>query len=112
LGQNSHGLSFITCNSGLGNEETGDGVLDVVGHGYGIYYRYVDDICTAVALSKIDDLLEQFNLFHPHLQFTSEIGDDEINYLDVTISINGNSFIFDYRQWYHNLLREVFEFQF
>ena len=59
------------------------------------YYRYVDDICIAIAPSKIDDLLEQFNLFHPRLQFTSEIGGDEINFLDVTISINGNSFTFD-----------------
>ena len=31
------------------------------------YYRYVDDIYTAIAPSKIDDLLEQFNLFHPRL---------------------------------------------
>ncbi|KYN39214.1 hypothetical protein ALC56_06401 [Trachymyrmex septentrionalis] len=52
------------------------------------YVRYVDDICTAVALSKIDVLLEQFNLFHPRLQFTSEVRGDEINFLDVTISIN------------------------
>ena len=53
--------------------------------------------CTAIAPSKIDDLLEQFNLFHPRLQFTSEIGGDKINFLDVIVSINGNSFIFD---WY------------
>ena len=42
-------------------------------------------------------LLEQFNLFHPRLQFISEVGEDEINFLDVTISINGNRFGFD---WY------------
>ena len=53
-----------------------------------LHHRYVDDICTAVAHSKIDVLLEQFNLFHPRLQFTSEVRGDEINFLDVTISIN------------------------
>ena len=30
----SHGLSFITCNRGPSNEETREGVLDVVGFGY------------------------------------------------------------------------------
>ena len=66
--------------------------LDVV-----LYFRYVDDICTVVVSSKIDLLLEQFNLFHPRLQFISEVGGDEINFLDVTISINENGFGFD---WY------------
>ena len=51
------------------------------------YFRYVDDVCTTIASSKIDVLLEQFNLFHPRLQFTSEVGGDEINFLNVTISI-------------------------
>jgi len=37
------------------------------------YYRYVDDICTAVSPSKIEILLQQFNSFHPRLQFTTEI---------------------------------------
>ena len=61
------------------------------------YFRYVDDICTAVAPSKIDLVLEQFNSFHPRLQFTSEFEGDEISFLDVTISIIGNKFGFD---WY------------
>ena len=29
------------------------------------YYRYVDDICTALPPSQIDVLLERFNSFHP-----------------------------------------------
>ena len=52
------------------------------------YYRYVDDICTAVSSSKIDILLQQFNSFYPQLQFTTEIGGEKINFLDITISIN------------------------
>ena len=63
------------------------------------YYRYVDDICTAVSPSKIDILLQQFNSFYPQLQFTTEIGGEKINFLDlffgfITISINKNHFIF------------------
>ena len=61
------------------------------------YFRYVDDICAAVVPSKIDLLLEQFNLFHPRLQFISEVGGDKINFLNVTIPINENRFDFD---WY------------
>ena len=61
------------------------------------YFRYVDDICTAIVPSKIDLVLEQFNSFHPRLQFTSKLGGDEINFLGVTISIDGNRFGFD---WY------------
>ena len=38
------------------------------------YFRYVDDICTAVVPSKIDLVLEKFNSFYPRLQFTSEGG--------------------------------------
>ena len=61
------------------------------------YFRYVDDICTAVEPSRIDAIVEQFNSFHTRLQFTSEFGGDEINFLDVTISIIGKGFGVD---WY------------
>ena len=61
------------------------------------YYRYVDDICTALPPSQIDVLLERFNAFHPRLQFTVERGGKTINFLDVTVSVNNNRFNFD---WY------------
>ncbi|KYN40057.1 hypothetical protein ALC56_05544 [Trachymyrmex septentrionalis] len=61
------------------------------------YYRYIDDICTAVPPSQIDGLLEQFNSFHPCLQFTVERGGDTINFLNITVSINKNRCNFD---WY------------
>ena len=61
------------------------------------YFRYLDDICTAVVPSKIDSVLEKYNSFHQRLQFTSEVEGDKINFLDVTISINENGFGFD---WY------------
>ena len=61
------------------------------------YYRYVDDICTTVPPSKIEVLLKQFNLFHSRLQFTTEIGREKINLLNITISSYKKRFIFD---WY------------
>ena len=61
------------------------------------YYRYVDDICTALPPSQINVLLERFNAFHPRLQFTVERGGKTINFLDVTVSVNNNRFNFD---WY------------
>jgi len=50
-----------------------------------------------VSPSKIDILLEQFNSFHPRLQFTVERGGDTMNFLDITVSVNNNRFNFD---WY------------
>jgi len=58
-------------------------------------HRYVDDICTAVSPSKIDNLLQQFDSFHPCLQFTLEIGGEKLDFLDTTISNNKNCFISD-----------------
>ena len=46
-------------------------------------YRYVDDICIAVSPSKINILLQQFNSFHPRLQFTTQIEGKKINFLDI-----------------------------
>ncbi|XP_018361384.1 PREDICTED: uncharacterized protein LOC108760084 [Trachymyrmex cornetzi] len=59
------------------------------------YYRYVDDICTAVTPSDIEALLQAFNSFHPRLQFTIEIGGDKLEFLDVTIFRLNSKLIFD-----------------
>ncbi|KYN19316.1 hypothetical protein ALC57_08343, partial [Trachymyrmex cornetzi] len=61
------------------------------------FYRYVDDICTAVLPSNIDNLLEMFNSFHPRLQFTLELGGERLEFLDTTIIISNKKFVFD---WY------------
>jgi len=37
------------------------------------YYRYVDDIATAVPNHLVDEFLEIFKLLHPKLQFTLEV---------------------------------------
>jgi len=60
------------------------------------YYRYVDDIATAIHQTQHKRLLDIFNSFHPRIQFTMEIGGTNLDYLDVTI-IN-NKIEFD---WFH-----------
>jgi len=62
------------------------------------YFKYVDDILTAVLKTAIDSIVDKFNVHHPRLQFTVEIGGDRINFLDTTIIKNNNKLIFD---WYH-----------
>jgi len=58
------------------------------------YFRYVDDILTAVPKTAIDSIVDKFNA-HSRLQFTLEIGGDRINFLDTTIIKNNNKLIFD-----------------
>jgi len=62
------------------------------------YYRYVDDLCAGVSVSKMDSFLNAFNSFHSRLQFTMEVGDNWLNFLDVSIIIKDNHLMFD---WYH-----------
>ena len=62
------------------------------------YFRYVDDIALAIPSDKVNFILESFNAFHPRLQFTIEIGNNILNFLDTTIILNDGSVEFD---WYH-----------
>jgi len=49
------------------------------------FYRYVDDIALSAPFSCLKDLLVAFNSFHPRIKFTIEVGDEELNFLDLTI---------------------------
>ncbi|XP_046629056.1 uncharacterized protein LOC124309437 [Neodiprion virginianus] len=63
------------------------------------YFRYEDDIITAVPSDKVAEMLSVFNQFHPRLQFTSEIEfNHRISFLDVLI-INDNQLI--KTDWFH-----------
>jgi len=64
--------------------------------GFRFYFRYVDDILTAVPKTAVDNIVDKFNAYHPYLQFTVE--GDRINFVDTTIIKNNNKLIFD---WYH-----------
>jgi len=47
------------------------------------YFRYVDDILTAVPKTAINSIVEKFNAHRPRLQFSVEIGGDRINFLNI-----------------------------
>ncbi|XP_024891068.1 uncharacterized protein LOC112466939, partial [Temnothorax curvispinosus] len=53
------------------------------------FFRYVDNIAMAIPRDMADSVLQTFNSFHPRLQFTIEIGDRKLHFLDTTI-INNN----------------------
>jgi len=52
---------------------------------FNFYYRYVDDIVLSAPLSCFKDLLNSFNSFHPRIKFIMEVGDEELNFLVLTI---------------------------
>jgi len=62
------------------------------------YHRYVDDIIMAVPHHSIHKIVKVFNAQHPRLKFTLEIGGNRINFLDITITKNGNNLEYD---WFH-----------
>ncbi|KYM95702.1 hypothetical protein ALC62_13651 [Cyphomyrmex costatus] len=62
------------------------------------YFKYVDDIVMAIPPSQINHTFEIFNSLHDRLKFTLKIGNDRINFLDITIINNNGNIEFD---WYH-----------
>jgi len=63
-------------------------VLETIQFPISFYYRYVDDIVMAIPSSATNIILNNFNSFHPKLQFTMEKGGNNINFLDTTIILN------------------------
>ena len=59
------------------------------------FLRHVDDIATAVPRDMVNFILDKFNSFHPRLQFTIEIGNERLNFLDTTIILNEKTVEFD-----------------
>jgi len=62
------------------------------------YFRYVDNIVLVAPFSSLNDLLDQFNSFHPRLKFIIEIGGDVINFLDLTLIKRNGKLIFNWYQ--------------
>lgn len=59
------------------------------------FFRYVDDVALAASSSCFKHILDTFKTFHPRLQFTMEVGENnKLNFLDVTLSLNNNYIIF------------------
>ena len=59
------------------------------------YYRYVDDIIIAIPSFKVQEVLEKFNSYHHRIQFTCEIGNHRINFLNTNIIVDKNIIKFD-----------------
>jgi len=60
--------------------------------------HHVDDIALAASRYKINEFFNTtFNSLHPRLQFTLEIGDNKLNFLNVTLINNKEKVEFD---WY------------
>jgi hypothetical protein len=58
------------------------------------YYRYVDDILIIInaQITNINDTINEFNMMHHKIKFTmEEEQNNNINYLDLTITKVGNS---------------------
>ena len=60
-----------------------------------LYRRYIDDCIGATSSSRED--LNQFitadNSFHPALKYTWEMSDTSLAFLDIKVSIEGNSYV-------------------
>ncbi|XP_024880434.1 uncharacterized protein LOC112460135, partial [Temnothorax curvispinosus] len=51
-----------------------------------IFYRYVDDIFTIIPRSKLNDVLNAFNSYHPRLNFTFELeSNNSLPFLDTIV---------------------------
>ena len=62
------------------------------------YFRYVDDIITCIPKNKIMVMLNNFNSYHPKLQFTHEVEQENtINFLDIQLIKDENKIL---HNWY------------
>ncbi len=54
--------------------------------------RYIDDCVGTASCSRgeLEQFINYVNNFHPALQFTWEISETSVSFLDILISINGN----------------------
>jgi len=76
-----------------------NGMIETLPFRLPFFFRYVDDIVTAVPVSMQDTILANFNSVHPRLMFTMEkSSNNTLNFLDVTIINNKGRIEFD---WYH-----------
>ena len=73
-----------------------ESILDNIGFPIKFYYHYVDDIVAAIPNVQIDNFLNMLNSVYPRLQFTIKVGDNKINFLDITILIHNERLVFYY----------------
>jgi hypothetical protein len=73
-----------------------NGIIQILqNHHITDYYRYVDDIVYDETRTNVQNTLDEFNLVDPNIQYTAETQyNGKLNYLDITIIINNNTFTF------------------
>ncbi|KAL6420102.1 hypothetical protein ACFW04_012554 [Cataglyphis niger] len=59
------------------------------------YLRYVDDIILVAPPSAFKHTINVFDSFYSRLQFTMEIGNNKLDFLDVTLILNNIRLTFD-----------------
>ena len=57
--------------------------------------RYIDDCCGAASCSRgeLEQFINYVNNFHPALQFTWEISETSVSFLDILVTMNGNRLV-------------------
>ena len=57
--------------------------------------RYIDDCGGTVSYSRgeLEQFINYVNNFHPALQFTLEISESSVSFLDILVSVNGNRLV-------------------
>ena len=57
--------------------------------------RYIDDWCGAASCSRgeLEQFINYVNNFHPALQFTWEISETSVSFLDILVTINDNRLV-------------------
>jgi len=93
--ETSMGLSLSPIISDLVMRDLEEKAFEILNLLLHFYFRYVDDIAMAIPSDAIIKALNIFNNFHPRLQFILEVGDDRLNFLDVTIIKNNNKLEFN-----------------
>ena len=76
-----------------------DVVISKLGFKLPFFWRYVDDILTAVPEDKVDEILQAFNDYNSNVQFTiEEESNNKISFLELVVIRDGCSIKLD---WYH-----------
>lgn len=76
-----------------------EAVIKKLGFRLPFFWRYVDDVLTAVPEDKVDQVLIAFNQYNPHVQFTIEKENNQrISFLELLVIRDGCSIKLD---WYH-----------
>jgi hypothetical protein len=85
------GASISSVIAQLVLEDLEETIIPQLNFNLPFFYRYVDDCILAIPRDKADYILKKFNSYHPKLQFTIEIEENnQINFLDVTLHNNNN----------------------